>query len=149
MLDTTNQSKFAESSARLSHQKARNNAYWGIKKQGELVYKKLKYLTDTELMIVRHSIKKTENTIKDPNLSINGISPKQWYNLLADECNYRIYREESLIHSILEALEMSMQDMKQMIISESQRSTKIVIGSAATVIGGLLSTVVAILLVLV
>jgi|TARA_B110000285_G_C15048721_1_gene575801 hypothetical protein len=49
----------------------------------------------------------------------------------------------------LEALEMSMQDMKQMIISESQRSTKIVIGSAATVIGGLLSTVVAILLVLV
>ena len=107
MLDTTNQSKFAESSARLSHQKARNNAYWGIKKQGELVYKKLKYLTDTELMIVRHSIKKTENTIKDPNLSINGISPKQWYNLLADECNYRIYREESLIHSILEALEMS------------------------------------------
>ena len=49
----------------------------------------------------------------------------------------------------LEALEMSMQDMKKMIISESQRSTKIVIGSAATVIGGLLSTVVAILLVLV
>jgi hypothetical protein len=49
----------------------------------------------------------------------------------------------------LEALEMSMQDMKQMIINESQRSTKIVIGSAATVIGGLLSTVVAILLVLV
>jgi len=42
-----------------------------------------------------------------------------------------------------------MQEMKQMIINESQRSTKIVIGSAATVIGGLLSTVVAILLVLV
>ena len=49
----------------------------------------------------------------------------------------------------LEALEMSMQDMKQMIINESQRSTKIVIGSAATVIGGLLSTVVAVILVLV
>ena len=42
-----------------------------------------------------------------------------------------------------------LQEMKQMIINESQRSTKIVIGSAATVIGGLLSTVVAILLVLV
>ena len=49
----------------------------------------------------------------------------------------------------LEALEIAMQEMKQMVINESQRSTKIVIGSAATVIGGLLSTVVAILLVLV
>ena len=49
----------------------------------------------------------------------------------------------------LEALEVAMQEMKQMVINESQRSTKIVIGSAATVIGGLLSTVVAILLVLV
>tara|TARA_B100000519_G_scaffold196060_1_gene201839 strand:- start:650 stop:895 length:246 start_codon:yes stop_codon:yes gene_type:complete len=49
----------------------------------------------------------------------------------------------------LEALELAMQEMKQMVIEESQRSTKIVIGSAATVIGGLLSTVVAIILVLV
>ena len=49
----------------------------------------------------------------------------------------------------LEALEIAMQEMKQMVINESQRSTKIVIGSAATVIGGLLSTVVAIILVLV
>jgi len=49
----------------------------------------------------------------------------------------------------LEALEIAMQEMKQMVIEESQRSTKIVIGSAATVIGGLLSTVVAIILVLV
>ena len=49
----------------------------------------------------------------------------------------------------LEALEMAMQEMKQMVINESQRSTKIVIGSAATVIGGLLSTVVAVILVLV
>ena len=49
----------------------------------------------------------------------------------------------------LEALEVAMQEMKQMVINESQRSTKIVIGSAATVIGGLLSTVVAIILVLV
>lgn len=47
------------------------------------------------------------------------------------------------------ALELAMQEMKQMVIEESQRSTKIVIGSAATVIGGLLSTVVAIILVLV
>ena len=49
----------------------------------------------------------------------------------------------------LQALELAMQEMKQMVIEESQRSTKIVIGSAATVIGGLLSTVVAIILVLV
>ena len=49
----------------------------------------------------------------------------------------------------LEALELAMQEMKQMVIEESQRSTKIVIGSAATVIGGLLSTVVASILVLV
>ena len=49
----------------------------------------------------------------------------------------------------LEALEIAMQEMKKMVINESQRSTKIVIGSAATVIGGLLSTVVAIILVLV
>jgi len=49
----------------------------------------------------------------------------------------------------LEALELAMQEMKQMVIEESQRSTKIVIGSAATVIGGLLSTVIAIILVLV
>ena len=48
----------------------------------------------------------------------------------------------------LEALEVAMQEMKQMVINESQRSTKIVIGSAATVIGGLLSTVVAVILVL-
>ena len=47
------------------------------------------------------------------------------------------------------ALELAMQEMKQMVIEESQRSTKIVIGSAATVISGLLSTVVAIILVLV
>ena len=49
----------------------------------------------------------------------------------------------------LQALELAMQEMKQMVIEESQRSTKIVIGSAATVIGGLLSTVIAIILVLV
>ena len=40
----------------------------------------------------------------------------------------------------LEALELAMQEMKQMVIEESQRSTKIVIGAAATVVGGLLST---------
>ena len=39
--------------------------------------------------------------------------------------------------------------MKEMVIAESQRSTKIVIGAAATVIGGLLSTLVAVILVLV
>tara|TARA_A100000172_G_scaffold79614_1_gene67071 strand:+ start:526 stop:771 length:246 start_codon:yes stop_codon:yes gene_type:complete len=49
----------------------------------------------------------------------------------------------------LEALELAMQEMKQMVIEESQRSTKIVIGAAATVVGGLLSTLVAVILVLV
>ena len=49
----------------------------------------------------------------------------------------------------LEALELAMQEMKQMVIEESQRSTKIVIGAAATVVGGLLSTMVAVILVLV
>jgi|TARA_A100001391_G_C5073786_1_gene278792 hypothetical protein len=49
----------------------------------------------------------------------------------------------------LQALENAMQEMKEMVIAESQKSTKIVIGAAATVIGGLLSTLVAVILVLV
>ena len=49
----------------------------------------------------------------------------------------------------LQALENAMQEMKEMVIAESQKSTKIVIGEAATVIGGLLSTLVAVILVLV
>lgn len=48
----------------------------------------------------------------------------------------------------LEALENAMQEMKEMVIAESQKSTKIVIGAAATVVGGLLSTLVAVILVL-
>jgi len=48
----------------------------------------------------------------------------------------------------LEALETAMQEMKEMVIAESQKSTKIVIGAAATVVGGLLSTLVAVILVL-
>jgi|TARA_B100000424_G_C22870134_1_gene463358 uncharacterized protein (DUF342 family) len=47
------------------------------------------------------------------------------------------------------ALETAMQEMKEMILAESQKSTKIVIGAAATVVGGLLSTLVAVILVLV
>ena len=49
----------------------------------------------------------------------------------------------------LQALENAMQEMKEMVIAESQKSTKIEIGAAATVIGGLLSTLVAVILVLV
>ena len=48
----------------------------------------------------------------------------------------------------LQALENAMQEMKEMVIAESQKSTKIVIGAAATVIGGLLSTLVAVIIVL-
>ena len=75
------------------------------------------------------------------------VIPLEKENLEAhvDLCAERYDRLEQR----LEALELAMQEMKQMVIEESQRSTKIVIGSAATVIGGLLSTVVAIILVLV
>ena len=62
-----------------------------------------------------------------------------------DLCAERYDRSEQR----LEALELAMQEMKQMVIEESQRSTKIVIGAAATVVGGLLSTLVAVILVLV
>ena len=62
-----------------------------------------------------------------------------------DLCAERYNRlEERLLR-----LETAMKEMKEMVIAESQRSTKIVIGAAATDIGGLLSTLVAVILVLV
>lgn len=61
-----------------------------------------------------------------------------------DLCAERYIRLEQR----LEALENAMQEMKEMVIAESQKSTKIVIGAAATVVGGLLSTLVAVILVL-
>ena len=48
----------------------------------------------------------------------------------------------------LEALEEAVNRNSEMIISESKKSTKVVIGPAATVVGGLLSTLVAVILVL-
>jgi hypothetical protein len=107
MNNTTDQSKFTKKDVRLQHQEARNNAYWGIKKQGNLIYKKLKYLTHYELMIAKESIKKTQATVKDPNLTINGILPNVFIKLIEDEFNYRIYREECIVHSILESLEIT------------------------------------------
>ena len=62
-----------------------------------------------------------------------------------DLCAERYNRlEERLLR-----LETAMKEMKERVIAESQRSTKVVIGAAATVIGGLLSTLVAVILVLV
>ena len=61
-----------------------------------------------------------------------------------DLCAERYIRLEQR----LEALETAMQEMKEMVIAESQKSTKIVIGASATVVGGLLSTLVAVILVL-
>ena len=48
----------------------------------------------------------------------------------------------------LESVETAVTDLKDVMIDESKRTSKIIIGSAATVVGGLLSTVVALVMML-
>ena len=61
-----------------------------------------------------------------------------------DLCAERYYRLEQR----LEGVEIAIKEMKNCMIAESQKTSKIIIGSAATVIGGLLSTVVALVMML-
>ena len=61
-----------------------------------------------------------------------------------DLCAERYYRLEQRLEGVEEAIK----EMKNTMIAESQKTSKIIIGSAATVIGGLLSTVVALVMML-
>jgi len=58
-----------------------------------------------------------------------------------DLCAERYYRLEQR----LEGVEEAVKDLKNVMVDESKRTSKIIIGSAATVIGGLLSTLVALI----
>ena len=59
-----------------------------------------------------------------------------------DLCAERYYRLEQR----LEGVEVAIKEMQNTMVAESQKTSKIIIGSAATVIGGLLSTVVALVM---
>ena len=59
-----------------------------------------------------------------------------------DICAERYFRMEQR----LENLEKGIESLKDTMVSESKRTSKIIIGSAATVIGGVLSTMVAMLM---
>ena len=61
-----------------------------------------------------------------------------------DLCAERYYRLEQR----LEGVEEAVKELKDVMVDESKRTSKIIIGSAATVIGGLLSTVVALIMML-
>ena len=61
-----------------------------------------------------------------------------------DLCAERYYRLEQR----LEGVEVAIKEMNSSMVEESQKTTKIIIGPAATVIGGLLSTVVALVMML-
>ena len=59
-----------------------------------------------------------------------------------DLCAERYYRLEQR----LENVETAVTDLKDVMVEESKKTSKVIIGSAATVIGGLLSTVVALVM---
>ena len=59
-------------------------------------------------------------------------------------CAERYYRLEQR----LENVENAVTDLKNVMVEESKKTSKVIIGSAATVIGGLLSTVVALIMML-
>jgi hypothetical protein len=61
-----------------------------------------------------------------------------------DLCAERYFRLEQR----LEGVEVAIKDMQSCMVEESKKTSKIIIGSAATVIGGLLSTVVALIMML-
>lgn len=71
-------------------------------------------------------------------------SEKKSLEAHVDLCAERYYRLEQR----LEGVEDAVKDLKNVMVDESKRTSKIIIGSAATVIGGLLSTVVALVMML-
>lgn len=71
-------------------------------------------------------------------------SEKKSLEAHVDLCAERYFRLEQR----LEGVEDAVKELKNVMVDESKRTSKIIIGSAATVIGGLLSTVVALVMML-
>ena len=71
-------------------------------------------------------------------------SEKKSLEAHVDLCAERYYRLEQR----LENVENAVTDLKDVMVEESKKTSKVIIGSAATVIGGLLSTVVALIMML-
>ena len=69
-------------------------------------------------------------------------SEKKSLEAHVDLCAERYYRLETR----LEGVESAVHGLKDTMIDESKRTSKIIIGSAATVCGGLMSTVVALIM---
>ena len=69
-------------------------------------------------------------------------SEKKSLEAHVDLCAERYYRLETR----LEGVESAVHGLKDTMIDESKRTSKIIIGSAATVVGGLMSTVVALIM---
>ena len=69
-------------------------------------------------------------------------SEKKSLEAHVDLCAERYYRLETR----LQGVESAVHELKDTMIDESKRTSKIIIGSAATVIGGLMSTVVALIM---
>ena len=69
-------------------------------------------------------------------------SEKKSLEAHVDLCAERYYRLETR----LEGVESAVHGLKDTMIDESKRTSKIIIGAAATVVGGLMSTVVALIM---
>ena len=74
--------------------------------------------------------------------AVQYASEKKSLEAHVDLCADRYYRLETR----LEGVESAVHGLKDTMIDESKRTSKIIIGSAATVIGGLMSTVVALIM---
>ena len=77
-------------------------------------------------------------------IAVQYESEKKSLEAHVDLCAERYYRLEQR----LEGVEDAVKELKNVMVDESKRTSKIIIGSAATVIGGLLSTVVALIMML-
>ena len=71
-------------------------------------------------------------------------SEKKSLEAHVDLCAERYFRLEQR----LEGVEVAVHELKSSMIDEGRRTSKIIIGSAATVTGGLLSTIVALVMML-
>lgn len=69
-------------------------------------------------------------------------SEKKSLEAHVDLCSERYYRLETRLAGV----ESAVHGLKDTMIDESKRTSKIIIGSAATVVGGLMSTVVALIM---
>ena len=74
--------------------------------------------------------------------AVQYASEKKSLEAHVDLCAEHYYRLETR----LEGVESAVHGLKDTMIDESKRTSKIIIGSAATVIGGLMSTVVALIM---